>query len=152
MAKARNLNGLGQQRNECKNTRVGLHLQYENEINKLYSKFDKKNRCNFLHITIVVFSIDSRHQHQAPTDISSGPLQCPKQPKIRFPARSFGQGRPRAFNSEWYKNYKWIEYSRERDAAFCYPCRHFGGRNGVSRKHLRLLGFVTGRMQEAKMG
>ena len=26
---------------------------------------------------------------------------------------------------EWYKSQPWLEYSVERDAAFCYPCRVF---------------------------
>jgi len=58
-----------------------------------------------------------------PTDISSGPLQPPTHPKI--PTRSFGQGRPCAFNCGWYDSFRWIEYSIQKDAAYCYPCRHF---------------------------
>ena len=42
---------------------------------------------------------------------SSGPLQPPTQPKIHFPTCSFRQGRPRAFNCEWYNSFRWIEYS-----------------------------------------
>ena len=64
------------------------------------------------------------HQHH-PSDIASGPFEAPKQPKIKFPLRSFGTGRQRAFNSEWYKSHPWLEYSVDRDAAFCYPCRVF---------------------------
>lgn len=62
---------------------------------------------------------------QAPSDIASGVLEAPKQPRVKFPSRSFGTGRQRSFNSDWYKSHPWLEYSVERDAAFCYPCRLF---------------------------
>ena len=64
-------------------------------------------------------------QLQAPCDIASGVLEAPKQPRVEFPSRSFGTGRQRAFNSQWYNSHPWLEYSVERDAAFCYPCRLF---------------------------
>jgi len=65
-------------------------------------------------------------QHlQAPSDIASGVLEAPKQPGVKFSSRSFGMGRQRSFNSDWYKSHPWLEYSVERDAAFCYPCRLF---------------------------
>ena len=60
-----------------------------------------------------------------PTDIAQGPLQSPVQPCMNFPATTLGSKR-RSFNSEWYKKYKWLEYSAEKDSAFCYPCRFFG--------------------------
>ena len=65
-----------------------------------------------------------QHQH-LPSDIAYGPFEAPKQPRIKFPLHSFGIGRQRAFNVEWYKSHPWLEYSVERDAAFCYPCRVF---------------------------
>ena len=34
-------------------------------------------------------------------------------------------GRLRGFSRDWYKSYQWLEYSVERDAAFCFPCRMF---------------------------
>ena len=67
---------------------------------------------------------EAQHQ-QAPSDIAAGPLEAPKRPRVKFPSRSFGTGRQRAFNPEWYKSHSWLEYSVERDAAFCYPCRVF---------------------------
>ena len=36
-----------------------------------------------------------------------------------FPVRSFGSSKSRSFNPEWYSSYSWLEYSVERDAAFC---------------------------------
>ena len=32
----------------------------------------------------------------------------------------------RSFQLNWYTLFPWIEYSMERDAVFCFPCRFFG--------------------------
>lgn len=32
----------------------------------------------------------------------------------------------RQFRAEWYKSFKWIEYSILKDAVYCFPCRFFG--------------------------
>ena len=44
---------------------------------------------------------------------------------ILFPSRLFGSTK-RSFQASWYSEYEWLEYSIERDAAFCFPCRFFG--------------------------
>ena len=44
----------------------------------------------------------------------------PSQPDIDFPKKD-----GRKFNSEWYNLFKWLEYSVETDAAFCFACRKF---------------------------
>ena len=62
---------------------------------------------------------------EPPSDLAAVPTESPTQPKINFPLRQFGMGRPRGFNRDWYKSYQWLEYSVERDAAFCFPCRMF---------------------------
>lgn len=31
----------------------------------------------------------------------------------------------RAFVVDWFKRFKWLQYSVEKDAAFCYPCQQF---------------------------
>jgi hypothetical protein len=41
------------------------------------------------------------------------------QPLVTFPSTS-----GRAFTRAWY-THTWIEYSATRDAAYCFPCRHF---------------------------
>ena len=66
----------------------------------------------------------TRTAGDVPTDIAAGPDQTPVQPNIKFPATLIGN-KHRSFRSEWYKRYHWLEYSRERDAAYCYPCRLF---------------------------
>ena len=42
-------------------------------------------------------------QHkQVPSDIASGPLEAPKQPRVKFPSCSLGRGRQQTFNPKWY--------------------------------------------------
>ena len=31
----------------------------------------------------------------------------------------------RSFNPDWYTSYSWLEYSVQKDATFCFACRHF---------------------------
>ena len=38
------------------------------------------------------------------------PFDKPKQPRIKFPMRTFGK-KARAFNAQWYSTYTWLEYS-----------------------------------------
>ena len=74
-----------------------------------------------------------RSSVRVPVDIASSPNESPRQPKIKFPLRSFGKGRQRGFNVMWYKSFPWLEYSVSLDAAFCYPCRLFKCGNGEGR-------------------
>lgn len=39
----------------------------------------------------------------------------------KFPKQTDG----RSFQSKWLQTFSWLEYSKERDAAFCFPCRQF---------------------------
>ena len=66
----------------------------------------------------------SNETDDAPTDIAAGPDEAPVQPKIKFPATLKGN-KHRSFRADWYKHYNWLEYSRKRNAAYCYPCRFF---------------------------
>lgn len=54
---------------------------------------------------------------------SSGPVQ---------PTRGFVATRDvsqmRSFKSAWFRDYRWLEYSIQKQAAFCFPCRIFGPR------------------------
>ena len=63
-----------------------------------------------------------------PTDIANGANQSPVQPKCKHYPATFVGGKHRSFNSSWYEKYAWIEYSIERDAIFCFPCRFFLGK------------------------
>ncbi|KAK4573404.1 hypothetical protein RGQ29_031388 [Quercus rubra] len=42
-----------------------------------------------------------------------------------FPVSYFSK-KPRRFRSDWYRGRKWLEYSIEKDAAFCFYCYLFG--------------------------
>lgn len=59
-----------------------------------------------------------------PSDLSQDKMGKPVQPRLCFPTRSFGSC-TRAFQASWYSEHSWMEYSQERDAAFCFCCRFF---------------------------
>ena len=44
---------------------------------------------------------------------------------VDFPQSNFS-GNEYRFQESWYSKYDWIEYSFEKDAAFCFHCRLFG--------------------------
>ena len=48
------------------------------------------------------------------------------QPPVHDYPVSYFFGKPRRFRSEWYINRKWLEYSIDKDAAFCFYCYLFG--------------------------
>ena len=70
--------------------------------------------------------IEPTHDISSVDDIASTPECSPCQPaSIQFPVTYFS-GKARSFNSEWFQQYSWLEYSAKKDAAYCYPCRLFG--------------------------
>ena len=46
----------------------------------------------------------------------------PYQPRCRYPVDYHG----RHFCTQWYTQFKWLEYSPSINKAFCFPCRVFG--------------------------
>ena len=69
--------------------------------------------------------------HGSPKDISQSPCFPPVQPiKTRYPSTMFSNV-PRCFNPAWFKSFQWLEYSVEKDACFCYPCRLFGSVSAI---------------------
>ena len=46
----------------------------------------------------------------------------PIQPSLKSYPKDYDS---RSFNEEWYRRFSWLEYSVERDAVFCFPCRYF---------------------------
>uniref|UniRef100_A0A1X7U5F5 TTF-type domain-containing protein n=1 Tax=Amphimedon queenslandica TaxID=400682 RepID=A0A1X7U5F5_AMPQE len=61
-----------------------------------------------------------------PNDIAQLKSDSPHQPSgIAFPVPMFGSS-IRCFQSSWYGDYSWLEYSIERDAVYCFSCRFFG--------------------------
>ncbi len=71
------------------------------------------------------YLVQSASNNKAPSDLASCSTESPRQPAIKFPRRVFGNCRKRGFNIEWYNCFPWLEYSIERDTAYCYPCRLF---------------------------
>lgn len=60
---------------------------------------------------------------QLPSDLNSN---APSQPVLgSYPKRAFATTL-RSFNPAWYRTRPWLEYSVERDACFCFPCRKYG--------------------------
>ena len=53
--------------------------------------------------------------------VSSGPIR----PIIDFPKSTIGS-RDYKFQSRWYDEFEWLEYSVAKDAVFCFYCRCFG--------------------------
>ena len=49
----------------------------------------------------------------------------PCQPPVHDYPISYFSGKPRRFRLEWYINRKWLEYSIDKDAAFCFYCYLF---------------------------
>ena len=87
-----------------------------------------------------------------PVDIAVGPGSSPVQPRnIEFPSTSFS-GKSRSFNSNWYSDYRWLEYSVSRDAAYCFPCRFFTTGTGKTEKTFTLNGFCGWKHASGKKG
>ena len=61
-------------------------------------------------------------------NVKVGPFRpCAKElPGLKYPSRIQGS-RQRSFHEKWYDEFDWLEYSIERDAAFCFCCRLRGG-------------------------
>ena len=56
-------------------------------------------------------------------DISGCKTDGLRRPRLtHFPTRN-----GRRFNVSVYREYDWVEYSMQEDAAYCFACRHFGG-------------------------
>jgi hypothetical protein len=53
--------------------------------------------------------------------LSRSKFDDPVQPKLGV----FPKTKGRRFNSDYYKSFPWIEYSKASNQAFCYTCRHF---------------------------
>ena len=71
----------------------------------------------------------SRYAVNDQDDVRRGFIrQGPCQPfEHRFPTRKIN-GQNRSFSAVWLIKYNWLEYSIEKDAAFCFVCYLFKGR------------------------
>ncbi|XP_066940930.1 zinc finger MYM-type protein 1-like [Macrobrachium rosenbergii] len=67
-----------------------------------------------------------KKEDSAPADISQSASENPIQVRLKeYPRHSEGKSHARSFVGAWFDKYEWAEYSKERDAMFCFACRHF---------------------------
>ena len=96
---------------------------------------ESQDSSSMSHTTGSTSTSSETSDRSVPKDIAVSLHQSPVQPVIAFPPRKF-VSKNRSFNSEWYIDYSWLEYSVEKDAAFCYACRFFttstSGRSDVA--------------------
>lgn len=67
-------------------------------------------------------------QSQAPSrDSRSSDLgdHSPAQPHIVSPPKTMFGKQSRSFQTKWYSDWSWLEYSVEKDSCFCFPCRKY---------------------------
>ena len=70
-------------------------------------------------------SEDASSEYSTSSDISADRDSAPVQPLVgRFPKKTYGT-QSRGFQTSWYKQFAFLEYSEQRDLAFCFVCRHF---------------------------
>lgn len=76
-----------------------------------------------IHVNGFIASIPATdHQSAAPSDITKIGEEYVEQ---KFEKYSFPRTNQRRFQPNWIQKCPWIEYSVQRDAVFCYPCRQF---------------------------
>ena len=107
----------------------------EIELNVIES-LDLPNSCSFSNkeigpdtnssttssITTAPSSTNAFPTKSVPDDISKSCDELPSQPKLKnYPMND----QKRAFQSVWFNNRPWLEYSIVNDSCYCYYCRHF---------------------------
>ncbi len=94
----------------------------------------------------------SRQPSCVVSDVAQGIHQSPVQPLKKFPTTLFGS-KSRSFNALWYHKYQWLEYSVEKDAAFCYACRLFStGATGRAEEVFTRTGYRDWKHASGKQG
>lgn len=78
---------------------------------------------SFVENNFISISVTSNNEvsNTAPRDISKLGDPIFRNLQKLYPKNETG----RSFQSEWFKRFKWIEYSKSEDAIFCYACRQF---------------------------
>ena len=102
---------------------------------------EKQEPAHKSHLSLSAHSSDSlcsSASSACPMDLGN---DSPAQPSgIRFPTTLFGE-RERSFSPNWYNCRQWLEYSLQRDAAFCYCCRKFCISSSTGEHTFRITGF-----------
>jgi hypothetical protein len=76
----------------------------------------------------------------SPVDISRSARDQPARPQL--PTYKYNNDN-RSFQKHWFIDRPWLEYSIERDRAYCYYCRHFGSTNNLINRN-QSDSFMTG--------
>lgn len=71
--------------------------------------------------------VSSNVNSKEPKDISRKGEEKKNQNFENYAFKKHADGR--SFQSSWLTKFSWLEYSKEKDAAFCYACRQFGSAN-----------------------
>lgn len=104
------------------------------------------------HIRATTSDSCSNSIHESTVDIASSPQEGPVQPvSYSFPSTVIGT-KGRCFNSKWYEQYEWIEYSIAKDAVFCFPCRFFAHATNNAEDRFVNLGFRDWKHAGGKSG
>lgn len=89
-------------------------------------------------VSLQVHSIPQKQTiGSVPSDLG---IDSPSQPKVPFPSTTFGT-KLRNFSQNWYLGRSWLEYSIEKDAAFCFCCRMFCTSSYTGENTFRETGF-----------
>jgi len=72
-------------------------------------------------VTASLFTEINNDYYEPPSDLGDNE---PCQPMVRAPKSKFGK-KMRSFQTSWYANREWLEYSGQRNACYCFPCRKF---------------------------
>ena len=88
----------------------------------------------------------------APSDIANSTHDGPIQPRNHTFPSTFTNNRLRAFNPLWFDTYCWLEYSIERNAAYCYACRFFSTGHHQSEAPFVATGFTNWKNAPGKNG
>ncbi len=109
-----------------------------------YSSPDNQGTSNVNSVTpssSVIISTSSNNTFQVksvPDDISKSCNDLPVQPKLTtYPINA----QKRSFQSSWYKERSWLEYSIKNDMCYCYYCRHFSCNRLITRDAFTTTGF-----------
>lgn len=57
-----------------------------------------------------------------------------------YPMTKFGT-QNRSFNSSYFNEYSWLEYSIKNDPLYCFPCRNFGTNDNDGKDTFTKTGF-----------
>ena len=76
-----------------------------------------------IHLLLLIH-MSSAFVSSIPDDIAMDKNCIPVEPHEKFPSKQYGSVN-RSFQSSWYIDYPWLEYSVSKNCAYCFPCRFF---------------------------